>query len=155
MELIGAIMNNALVGVIVGFVLNMARDWWYNRNRLYYSLKAEEPYEDWEPEKARKYDPSGYILEVYNCGKNPVIIDNVSLRWENSIIDSLESETVTILPYHSHEIILAEQDYGAIRRWGELAPNLEEVDVVAHTVSGNRVKGKLNLGLIKLQFGLR
>lgn len=131
----------------------MARDWWYNRNRLFYLLKANID-EDFVGTNARKYDPSGYVIEVYNCGKNPVIIDSVSLHWKNSRIDSIECETITILPYHSHEMILAVQDYMEIRRWGEVDKNLKEVSVIAHTVSGNRIKGKLNLELIKMQFGL-
>lgn len=60
----------SLLGVIVGFCLNFAKERYDNRARLYFSLGKEIPYEGWSYDKMDKTGPSGYVLEMYNCGKN-------------------------------------------------------------------------------------
>ena len=141
----------SLVGVVLGFGLNWFKDYLSNRAKLYYSLQQETPYEGWDYSTTSKTGPSGYLIEIYNCGKNPALINNVRIEWKNNLIDTLIPEPVTILPYHSYKFELSKQDYEVLIRWVEINPKISSVKVIAYTMDGGDIRGDLDITFISMQ----
>ena len=142
----------SLLGVAMAAVINEIRDWYTNRDRLYCALQTDTPYEDWSYENTTKTGPSGYVIELYNCGKNPLIIDGGRLVWKNHFIDAVLSGPITILPYHSDKCILSKQDYEVLRGWLKKGPSINTVSLLVNTVDGKMIKGDLNISIIAFQF---
>lgn len=140
-----------IVGVVIGFCLNIIKDNYDRKPRLYYSLCTMKMDDDWNYEQVTKTGPSGYYISICNCGREPVMLDNISAYGKNKIIvDALIAECVIILPHEKYDCILSKQDFDAMRHWCK-KQNLEEYQIRAYTIAGKTIKGKLDIKLIAMQ----
>ena len=137
----------SLLGVIVGFALNFFKDWYANRNKLYYSLQPNGMNEGFEYWQIPDDGSSGYSLEMYNCGKNPLMIESAELVHDGKTIGPVLVGPVTIPPYQKYECELCKQDYETLRWW-----NKELFQVVARTVDEKEIKRPLHISIVLLPF---
>lgn len=143
----------AIGGVIIGFVLNMIKDYYVQRPQLFYSLITVIA--DVESEYRTKTSPSDYKIEVYNCGIKPVLLNHMALYTndgEKIIVDTLIIECTKILPYEKYSCCLAHQDYTAIQYYCEKS-NLNSCKVIAWTVGNKQIEGSLDLSMFSVRIG--
>lgn len=142
----------AIGGIIIGFILNIIKDYYMQRPQLFYSLISV--LSEIEPEYRTKTSPSDYEIEIYNCGVKPVLLNYIALYTnDNKIIaDVLLVESTRILPYEKYSCCLAHQDYMAIQRYCDKSKQ-NSCKVVVRTVDNHRIEGFLDLFMFTIRPG--
>lgn len=76
----------ALAGVIIGFILNMAKDHFDHEEKLsfYFNLICDDSLVD--PSQMTKTSPSQYVITLYNYGRVPVILANLTLCTRKKVV---------------------------------------------------------------------
>lgn len=145
-------IGGTIGGVIIGFILNVAKDYYMQRPRLFYSLNIAMS--EIEPEYRTKTSPSNFIIEICNYGEKPVLLNNISLYTNDGkiIVDALIVECTKILPYEKYDCCLAHQDYMAIQRYCDKSKQ-NSCKVIACTVNNQRIKGFLDLFMLTIRSG--
>lgn len=140
-----------IIGVVIGFCLNIIKDNHDRKPRLYYSLCEIKMEDGWKYEQVTKTGPSGYYISIYNCGREPVMLNNMSVHGKNQLIaDALMEECVTILPYEKYDCMLSKQSFDNLLFWCKKL-NLKEYQIQADTITEKTIKGKLDITLIAMQ----
>lgn len=141
--------------VIIGWMLNEAGAKLRENPKLCFRLTYTPEAELTEKSLRTKTSSSDYGVEIYNLGHNPVILEQFSLNVKKTrMVDCfIEDEKRTILPYKSIICTLAEQDADALLYHCKRL-HTENCKVVAVDVSGKRIVGKMDLGIISLQIEL-
>lgn len=154
-EMVNIIANigYTLVGTILGWVLNVLYENKVKKVKLCYSLQQLANVEDnVNLELRTKYSDSDYCIEIYNVGSTPIVLEQISLRYEKKVIVDciITDENKTIQPYDHYTYTLNMQEYDAIL-WHCKNANLKRCKVSAYDVSGKRIKGSIDLVLPYLQ----
>ncbi len=156
--LIGFMLNIpgtiALAGVVIGFILNMAKDHFDNEEKLsfYFNLIGDDSLVD--PSQMTKTSQSQYVITLYNYGRVPIILENLTLcnkkRWccdFNLLIDSIIYSHTTINPHQVMDVRISHQNYDTLKSY-VLCNKLEHCTVIATTLRNKEIKGKLDLTII-------
>lgn len=143
----------SLLGVVLGFGMTCARDWYSNRDKLFCSFESEIPYEGWEYDKTPKEGDSGKIIKMYNCGNKPLLIEDISIGYKKMPIDGVLTNPVAILPYQEKSCSITKQDYQVMCRWVE--NDLQgKVYIIAYTVDGERIRRELDIRILRLRYSV-
>ena len=132
--------------VIIGWVLNEASAKLREKPKLCFRLTGTPEAELAEKSLRIKTSPSEYGVEIYNLGHNPVILEQFSLN-------AKKTRMVDCFPYKSIIYTLDEQEANALLRHCERL-RIENCKVAAVDVSGKRITGKMDLGIIGLRVKL-
>ena len=105
-----------LAGVIVGFVLNVLKDYFFNKPKLSFCLEYSSG-ELWnEPEKRIKTSESDFFIDIYNCGHVPVVIKQVGLYHNgNILVDIFPPDYIELMPYKVSKIRMDMQEYDSLQ----------------------------------------
>ncbi len=152
---IGSILGSA-VSIAIGFGLSVLKDYFDNRTKIYLSFVHAQSYE--EGIDGIKHNPSGYVVEFYNYGRNPIMIENITLDFagHRSVIDSPFIQPMTIAPCKMQEWELSNQDFDNIRYWHSQCKkkmNLEELTKIKVTIrllSKKKLSQDLDISMIEL-----
>jgi len=141
-----------LLGVIIGWFLNQVSTAQQSRPRLCFSLCNTPENELTEKELRTKTSDSEYGIEIYNVGQSPFILDYFELCYKKELlVDYRPSERDRlILPYQSLTYTLMEQESESLE-WHCREKNFSSCDVIAYSMDGKRVTGKLEVLLIQLR----
>lgn len=141
--------------VIIGWMLNEASAKLREKPKLCFRLTGTPEAELTEKSLRTKTSPSEYGVEIYNLGHNPVILEQFSLNAKKTrMVDCfIADEERTILPYKSIIYTLDEQEANALLRHCKRL-RIENCKVAAVDVSGKRIAGKMDLGIIGLRVKL-
>ena len=135
----------ALVGVVLGWVLNGCSESRRRKPKLCYGLKSTIDQNELTPiENRTKTSESGYGIEIYNNGQEPVFIRHVSLYYKKAVIVDYLMLNRLIMPHEMVVYEMAMQDYDALRRW-QSKYNLKCCKIFAYDVAGKRIKGSIDL----------
>ncbi len=143
-----------LLGVALGFCLNLIKDWYDNRNILCCGLRATTVEDDWNIFKSLKVGPSGFIMEIYNCARNPLLIESMRLIRKSKFIDVVIPEIATVMPYQKYEYQLTRQEYETLIEWATEDMTRRLVKVKIRTVMRNSVSCNLDITLIMMHTGI-
>jgi len=141
----------SLLGVLLGFGLNLFKDWLVTRNKLVYVFQIDNSYEKLDLNHVDKFGPSGYIIEMYNCGKNPLLINGVAIANvnDNNFIDMPIKETIVILPFYKYNLELSKQDYETICWWYEKDnKTMDTVKIISSTLDGKEISQRVKIPFI-------
>ncbi|MGP2526686.1 hypothetical protein ACTUHY_01725 [Acidaminococcus sp. LBK-2] len=141
----------SLLGVLLGFGLNLFKDWLVTRNKLLYVFQIDHSYGKLDFSHVDKSGPSGYIVEMYNCGKNSLLINSVTISNinDNNFIDIPIRETIVILPFHKYDLELCKQDYDTICWWYEKGnKKINIVKIISFTLDGKEISQKVKFPFI-------
>lgn len=151
MELVIALAG-AIIGALVGWFLNEWSTFRRERPRLYFQMTGISEDELIERELRTKTSASEHGIEVFNVGKNDFRLDHFSLYYKNKILVDcfMDKEKQGILPNEYAVYMLTEQDADALQFHCN-QHHFEECDVIAYSVNGKKVKGKLEVPLFALR----
>jgi|GEM_PF-2526334 hypothetical protein len=106
-----------LLGVILGATIPLLKDRYDKKPRLSGSIVPYQS-EFYVPrERMTKTSPSGYALELYNYGMEPLILTWLSVKGECGTLMAdclLQGECTVIKPYDKYVCPLMWQDYSSI-----------------------------------------
>ena len=148
-----------VVGTIIGTILG----WWLNslslkrekKPRLCYILSATQDQDMLTPVEQRdKYSESGYGIEIYNVGREPVVIDQMCLCYKKQIIADALIVYQVLRPYEKTVYELDEQEFDNIK-YHCRKRDIKKCDVVTRNVTGKNIKGKLDIGWVNMVLSLR
>ena len=153
-----------LSGVVLGWLLNHAATLIQARPRFCFKMHATSNTELIDRELHTKFGPSDCGVEIYNLGRNPVVLDAFEILYKrNVLIDncSFYGSEQTVLPYQSVIYTFNDQELD------RLMYNCEEHEmdkcascrthqqiqckVVLSSVDGKKYSGKLDITWLILQ----
>lgn len=137
-----------IAGVVLGWLLSEISKNRDEKPRLSFLLVQTPDEELTDKELRTKTSPSEYSLEIYNMGKNPVILtDIITLSFKNNRVDViLCDQERKIKPYENVVHILDEQDADAMVY--HCSDKEVACGVITQTVDGKTIKAKLDLSAI-------
>lgn len=134
-----------LVGVLLGWILNQLSQYFENKPKLAFVISiSKEPV---SPTELRtKTSSSEYVLEMVNIGKVPVILNQVSICYnEKTLIDCfLDDSQRMIMPNQSKSYQLMEQDRNTLQ-WNCDKYLFQYCYVTAYCYDGEEIKEKLDV----------
>ena len=139
-----------IFGVIIGFCLTCVKDYYDKKPHLYYSIQPALMPDDWDYELVNKTGESGIILNVFNTGPAPLILEVLSVNIKGKLVADVFLDYQKVMPHEQYEHSLAKQDYEAIRHWC-LKCNVKTLQVDAYTVAGKKISGELDVAMIAMQ----
>ena len=141
-----------LLGVFIGWFLNQVSSARQARPRLCFSLCNTSQDELIEKELRTKTSTSDYGIEIYNVGQTPFILDYFELCHKRKlVVDCRPSgEDSRILPYQSITDTLMEQESESLE-WHCKQLDFSYCKVIAYSIDGKRVTGKLDVSLIQIR----
>lgn len=144
--IIGGIFG--LVGVILGWLLNVFSEKYFRKSKLCFSLQITANQDELDPYELRtKTSESGYGIEIINFGQVPVIVNYIRLYYKKKFIVDCFMMDKLIMPYDKAVYNLTIQDIDNIKYQGH-NNDIRKCSVKAYDVNGKVVKGKLDLCLI-------
>ena len=141
-----------ILGVFIGWFLNQFSTARQSRPRLCFSLCNTPKSELIEKELRTKTSDSDYGIEIYNVGQTPFILNYFELcHKKDLLVDCRPSEQDRrILPYQSITYTLMEQGSESLE-WHCKEKDFSYCKVIAYSIDGKRVTGKLEIPLIQLR----
>ena len=151
MELVIALVG-AIIGAFVGWFLNEWSTSRRERPKLCFHMTGTPENELIEKEYRTKTSASEYAIEVFNVGKNAFILDRFSLCYNGKTLVNcfIDDAKRVILPNDSIVYTLMEQDADALQYHCNQY-HFGECDIIAYSVDGKKVKGKLEVPLFALR----
>lgn len=151
MELVIALVGT-VIGAFVGWFLNEWSASHREQPKLCFQMTSMPEDELTEKELRTKTSASEHGIEVFNVGKNAFILDHFSLCYKETILIDcfIEEDKRMILPNENVVYTLMEQDANALQYHCNQY-HFEECDVIAYSVDGKKVKGKLEIPLFALR----
>lgn len=151
MELVIALVG-AIIGAFAGWFLNEWSTSRRERPKLCFQMTGTPEDELTEKEFRTKTSASEHGIEVFNVGKNAFIMEHFSLYYKGKIlVDCFMDEAKrVILPNERVVYTLMEQDADALQYHCN-QHHFGECDVIAYSVDGKEVKGKLEVPVFALR----
>ena len=143
---------SAVIGAFVGWFLNEWSTSRRERPKLCFHVISTPKDELTEKEYRTNTSASEYAIEILNVGKNVFILDHFSLCYNGQILVDcfMDADKRIILPSENVVYTLMEQDADALQYHCN-QHHFEECDVIAYSVDGKKVKGKLEIPLFALR----
>lgn len=143
----------SIIGVIVGWLLNRRSHKKDEQPKLCFKMASVIEDDDLEPPNLKtKTSPSEFEIEIYNTGKNPVILEmfNISYKGKRIVDCFMDYNNQTIFPYQSVRYRLSMQDEQAITRCCK-DYHFEQCEIAAETISGEKIKSTLSTPIIAIR----
>lgn len=145
-----------LFGVTLGWCLNLFTDMRKSRPKLFFQMSLVPSDEQIDKELRTKTSDSDYSIEVYNLGEKPFVLESFEITYKKfynlkekmAIYCSIPKEECVILPYHSVEHILKEEDADTLLYFCKLF-HFDKCRIVAYGIDGKKAKGDLDVLFIK------
>lgn len=157
-EIVTSIISvlGVLSGTILGWTLNCLYDKRARKVKLCYSLQTVATNNERSDESPKnKYSESGYCIQIYNVGQTPYMLENISLRYKNSIIQDLDIiDNKVVMPYEIYTYSLSMQEYDSIIYHCKKS-NLKKCKVFTYDVSNKKCVGFLDLSFPYIQCHFR
>lgn len=142
-----------LAGVVIGFALNVLKDYFFNRPKLSFCLEHSLGTLWEEPWKRTKTSESDFLFDLYNCGHVPVVIKEIGLYHGDKLLTAMYPlDFIEIMPYKVFKERMSMQEYDSLQYHGKKL-KLKDCKVVAIDIQDNEIKGKLDLTLISIELG--
>ena len=143
---------STIIGAILGWGLGTINERMNNRVKLCFSLQSYDNGDLIEPEYRTKTSESGYAIRVYNVGKVPFLLEQISLRKGSgrTIIDCVVFDVRPLVPYGSMTYQLSQQEYNTLLYYCKES-DISECEAIAFDVTKKKCKGKVDLFLPTLQ----
>ncbi len=106
-----------IFGVILGALIPFLKDKYDKKPRLSGTIVPYQSDFDVPREKMTKTSPSGYAIELYNYGREPLMLTWLSVMGESGTLmaDSLfQEDCIVVKPYEKYVCPLMWQDYHSI-----------------------------------------
>ena len=106
-----------IAGVLLGAGITWIKSVYDNRPRLSAAIVDCKTDFDISSDKMVKTSPSGYAVELYNIGRDPLLLISLSVCGDDSVLmaDGLIHKCIAIKPYDKYLCPLMWQDYESIR----------------------------------------
>ena len=106
-----------IIGVIIGALIPIIKGMYDKRPRLSGTIASYQSDFDVPWEKMTKTSPSGYAIELYNYGTEPLMLIGFSVMGESGTLMAdclLQEECIVIKPYDKYVCPLMWQEYHSI-----------------------------------------
>lgn len=110
-----------IIGVITGFTLNIAKDHFDHKPKLSFCINIMHDESLLDPPKRTKTSFSEYVITLYNYGRIPVILENLTLYRKKKyyfnqtlFIDKIINNYTAIMPYESVDIRINQQEHDTL-----------------------------------------
>ena len=129
-----------LFGVALGWLINILTERYLRKPKLCFDLQPTSNQDDLIPYEFRtKTSESGYGIEIYNIGKEPIFLSRVRLYYRNTIIVDCFTMNQCIMPYEKIVYELTMQDISDIK-YHCREHNINQCKIIAYDVSGKKSK---------------
>lgn len=137
---------SALIEVIGNCLLNVLGFLYKERSKVYFKIISIPQEEYFERRSRIKTDSSDFGIEMFNTGKNTIIVEYLSLIDKNSVlVDCFFDDSYCVVSSsHSAVYHFSEEDVDALEYHCN-QKQIESCEVVAHCIDGKRIKGKVDL----------
>ena len=148
-DIIGYIIS---VGcVVLGWFLSECTASLREKPKISFAMCSTPEVELTEKEYRTKTSPSEYSIEIFNTGKEPIILESFSMDYKEMTIPvSLFNDDRVIKPYHSVKCVVMQQDADTLLFYCEKY-EFKKCKITAYDINGKIRKSKLELPLIHLR----
>lgn len=150
-ELVIALVS-AVIGAFVGWFLNELSTSRKERPRLCFEMTSTPKDMLTEPEFRTKTSISEHGIEIFNLGMNAFILQSFTLYYKRKILVDcvMDDDNRIIEPSKYVTYTLMEQEIEALQYQCN-QHHFKECKVIAYSVDGKKVKGKLEVPLFYLR----